>query len=103
MYDLKCEPGVKIKLKYLTSEETEDCREFVPATDDTPNRFAYDIIKMIKYAVIEIENLTLTDEENKTVQITKGVDIAKNPALDDVYTELLPVMLKMDARVDAKN
>ena len=102
MYDVKCYPGVKIKLKYLTTEETEDCRDFVPAPADTGNRFAYDVVKMIKYAVLEIENLNLT-EDGKVTEIKIGSDIANNPGLEDLYTELVSVLTVMDARVDAKN
>ncbi len=101
-YDVKCYPGVKIKLKYLTMEETEDVREFIPAVGDTPNRFAYDPIKTLKYAVLEIENLTIIEDGKKT-EIKNGVDIADNPGLNELYMELFPVLIKMDARVDAKN
>ena len=107
-YNVKCYKDVKIKLKYLTTGESENVTEFVPAILDiegntvTPARMAYDTVKMFQYMVMEIDNLTLT-EGDKITEIKTGTDIVKNPGLDKLYLELLPVLMKMDARVDAKN
>ena len=107
-YDVKCYEGVKIKLKYLTTGETKDVTQYIPAGLDiegnikTSAKVAYDTIKMLKYMVIEVDTLTLT-EGKKVTEIKTGSDIAKNPGLDKLYAELIPVLLKMDARVDAKN
>ncbi len=108
-YDVKCYKDVKIKLKYLSTGEAADVMEYVPAeldiegNEERPARMAYDTTKMLKYMVMEIENLTVTDENNKKIEINKGTDIVMNPGLDKLYLEILPVLMKMDARVDAKN
>ena len=107
-YNVKCYKGVKLKLKYLSIGEAEDVMEYIPpivdidGTKKSPARMAYDTVKMLKYMVIEIENLTLT-EGDKITEIQNGKDIAINPGLDELYIELCPILLKMDARVDAKN
>ncbi len=107
-YDVKCYKDVKIKLKYLTTGEAADVMEYIPAildiegNEETPARMAYDTAKMLIYMVMEIDNLTVTEDGKKT-EIKKGSDIVKNPGLNELYLEIVPVLLKMDARVDAKN
>ena len=107
-YNVKCYKGVKIKLKYLTVGETAEVMEYIPAVLDiegkteTAARMAYDTVKLFKYMVMEIDNLTLTEDGKKT-EIKKGRDIVLNPGLNELYIELLPVLINMDARVDAKN
>ncbi len=107
-YQVKCYKGVKIKLKHLTTGESADVMDYVPAVLDidgnteTPARMAYDTAKLFKYMVMEVENLTLTADK-KIIEIKNGSDIILNPGLNDLYIELVPVLLKMDARVDAKN
>ena len=107
-YKVKCYENVNIKLKYLSTGEAEDVMDYVPPILDiggkvkTPARMAYDTVKMLKYMVIEIDNLTVT-EDGKTVDIKNGNDVVVNPGLDKLYIELIPILMKMDARVDAKN
>ena len=104
----KAEKPVKIKIKFMTVGETADVREYIPAVKDNEGKeikratFAYDTEKMFEYMVVDVENLTIT-EDGKATEIKNGTDIFNNPGLDNLYLELYIVLIGMDARVDAKN
>ena len=104
----KADKPVKVKIKFMTVGETADVREYVPEVKDSegkiikPATFAYDTEKMFQYMIVDVENLTIT-EDGKITEIKNGIDIFNNPGLDHLYLELYTVLIGMDARVDAKN
>ncbi len=104
----KAEKPVKIKLKHLTSGEIAEVREYIPEVKGKgkkiikPASFAFDTEKMFEYMILDIENLTIT-EDGKVTEIKTGMDIINNPGLDDLYLELYVALIGMSARVDSKN
>ena len=108
-YKAKCIKDVKMKLRNLSMSEYKRSVIFHPVEKDKsgkeikPAQFEFDLDVMFSCMVFDIENLSLTDENKKTVEIKTGQDILDNPGLNDLYLELIPVLTKMEARVDAKN
>lgn len=63
----------------------------------------YDVDYLFKVMITDITNNTVTDEKGVVEDIKTGKDIVDNPGLNELYLELIPVLTKMSARVDAKN
>ena len=100
---------VKMKLKNLSMSEYKKSVVFHPEVKDSSGnvskvaQFEYDLDVMFSCMVSDIENLELTDENKKTVKIKNGQDILDNPGLNELYLELTPVLIKMEARINSKN
>jgi len=103
VYEAKCIKNVKMKLKNLSMSEYRNSRIFHPEKNGKPAQFELDLCLMVNCMVFDIENLSLTDENKETVEIKTGQDILDNPGLEDLYLELVPVLIKMEARIDSKN
>ena len=102
-YVSNCIPDVKMKLKNLSMSDYKKSVIYHPAVKKKPARFEYDMDVMFESMIFDIENLSLTDENKKTIEIKTGQDILDNPGINDLYLELTPVLIKMEARVDSKN
>ena len=63
----------------------------------------YDLDFMFNVMITNITNNTVTDEKGEIEEIKTGQDILDSPGLDKLYLELVPVLIKMEARVNAKN
>ena len=92
-----------MKLKNLTSSEYRASAIFHPEENGKEAQFELDLDIMFNCMVSDIENLSLTDENKKTIEIKTGQDILDNPGINDLYLELVPVLIKMEARIDSKN
>ena len=102
-YTAKCYTDVKMKLKNLTLSEYRKCATYHPAKGKKTAQLEYDMDAMIDLMVFDVTNLTVTDEKKKVVEIKTGKNIIDNPGVDELYSELIPILMKMSARVDAKN
>jgi len=102
-YTAKCFPDVKMKLRNLTSSQFKKSVTYHPPKKNKKPQLEFDTDIMVDSMVFDITNLTVTDEQKKVVEIKTGKDILDTPGLDDLYLELIPVLMKMEARVDAKN
>lgn len=101
-YDVKCYEGVKIKVRCMYTSEIEKSYRTIK-TDKDPVKIEWDMDFIFKTMILEISNLTLTDENNVVTEIKTAEDILYNPGLEELYLELTPLLLSMTARVDAKN
>lgn len=106
-YDVKCCEGVKIKIKNMTSSDMEKSYDRIrPNAKDKKKgemKIEWDMDFIFKCMIVDVKDLTITDEDGKVVEIKTADDILYNPGLDDLYLELSGILLSMSARVDAKN
>ena len=108
-YKAKCYKNVEMELKNLSMSQYKQSMIYHPPEKDTDGevikvaQIEYDLDVMFRYMVSDIINLTITDENKKVIDIKTGIDILNNPGLNDLYNELTPVLIKMEARVDSKN
>jgi hypothetical protein len=107
-YTSKCFPDVKMKLRNLSTSEFRKSLIIHPEEKSNngrikkPVQIEYDMDIMFSCMVHDIKNLTITDEGKEVTKITNGRDILDNPGLNGLYLELLPILIKMEAKVDAK-
>ena len=104
----KSDLPVKFRLKYLTTIEKDDCLIFSPVKKDVKGKLAggevtIDRTNMFKYSVMEIENLTISDENNKVSDIKTPEDLLNNPGMTELFYEVSTYIIKMDARGLSKN
>ena len=102
-YEAKCYEGVKMKLRNLSMSEYRKSVIVHPAGKKGTPQIEYDLDVMLNCMVSGITNLTVTDEGKKVVEIKTGQDILDCPGLNELYLELVPILIKMEARVDLKN
>ena len=102
-YTSKLFPDVKMKLRNLTSSQYKKSVTYHPAKKNKKPQLEFDLDIMFDCMVFDITNLTVTDEKKEVVEIKTGKDVIDSPGLNDLYLELSSVLLKMEARVDAKN
>jgi len=108
-YKAKCYKNVKMELRNLSMSEYKKSVKYHPAVKDKDNniikepQLEYDTDILFNCMVFNIENLTVTDENKKVKEIKTGQDILDNPGLNELYLELTPVLIKMEARIDSKN
>jgi len=102
-YETKCYEGVTMQLRNMIQTQFRKCVKFHSATKNKKAQLEYDIDLLFEYMVFDIKGLTLTDEKGIVTTIETGKDIMDNPGLDELVTELIPVLMEMEARVDPKN
>ena len=102
-YEAKCYKDVKMKLRNLSMSENRKSQIYHRKTKNKSAQIEYDLDVMFDCMIFDITNLTVTDENKKVVEIKTGKDILDNPGLNDLYNELVPVLIEMEARIDSKN
>lgn len=102
-YTSKCFPDVKMKLRNLTSSQYKKSITYHPPKKNKKPQLEFDMDIMLNCMVFDITNLTVTDENKEVMEIKTGKDILDSPGLNDLYLELIPVLMKMEARIDPKN
>jgi len=108
-YQAICHPDVKMKLRNLSTSEFRksvifhNAKKYKNGRIKKPAQIEYDLDIMFDCMVSGITNLTVTDENNEVVEIKTGQDILDNPGLNDLYLELVPILIKMEAKVESKN
>jgi hypothetical protein len=93
--------GVKIKLRYLTTSELDDCW-IIEKGKEKPT-FDVDMKKMVSLAVVKIEGLDVVDESGKKESIDTVDKLLNTPGLMDLYYEIYKEVVGSSARVDEKN
>jgi len=94
-------PDVKVKLRYLTTSELDDCW-IIEKSKDKPT-FDVDMKKMVVLAVEKIDGLTIVDEAGKKEAIDTAQKLLDTPGLMDLYYEIYKEVVSSSARVDSKN
>lgn len=105
----KSEKPCVITIRNLNMSEARKCLIVHPVEKDKKGNiikdkiFEYDLDFMFKVMITDVTNNTVTDENGVVENIKTGQDILDSPGLDKLYLELIPVLTKMEARVNTKN
>ena len=105
----KSENPCVITIRNLTMSEARKSLIIHPVEKDKDGNIMkakvleYDLDFMFKVMITDITNNTVTDEKGIVEEIKTGQDILDSPGLDKLYLELVKVLTKMEARVNAKN
>ena len=103
------ENPIVAKLKYLTTDEFDDCYNITPQVVNVKGKqvaggsITVDKKKMFLYAVLGFTNFTITDESNKKIEIKTGQDVLDAPGLEGLFLEIITFIRGMESRVDTKN
>jgi len=100
---------IVFKLKYLSTFESDECYSITPLQLDIKGKkvgggqVTVDRKKMFTFAVMEIENLTVTDESSKQTPIKTAEEMLMTPGMEELFFEVIAYIRGMDARQDPKN